>query len=1242
MPGLAHFLEHALFLGNSRFPGESAWGKYVAAAGGSSNAYTSQALTNYFFSVDAPQARATALRFGAFFSSPLLDAEALTREVLAVDSEHAKNLRSDAWREWQLLKSTAKPGSPLAAFSTGNRDTLRGGANGTRAALGAFFAAHYAAPHMAAALSGPQSLPELEEIARAAFGGVRDAPSTAAKEARASGAVLATEDPQELAAADAAVSAAAARAAALATPDAAFPFPSAAQSNAQHTSSRGLLFALSPEAPTHTLSLIWPIVRTLGSGAERSDATKWLAAVLSDSRAGGLQSSLRDADLAESVEAGLDLDSSPLGLFSLRVVLAPAATARVADIASRVGKQAGREVLAAIVGAIVDATARALDVAEDAIRVSALAASVAGGEGRGGLRDDEVAVLSAPPMRRADWENDRDQAILLSAAEREIHRTLQDSAAAKESVDSDGGASAIDVARGFWTDARDAALGDWLYPGESAASDIVSELASRLAARKIGADDLLAPPMRQIWRARDVLRLLRQLVPSASIALLSSQLVAAVGESHRDALVTTAGNCAGIPSVEAATASFASASERARAPATDATKFARDYCEPIYGTRYAISPLAAFVRAAGASGGGISPHAATASLPPRNSFIAHTFTLAEHGAKECGILGLRNAGKDCGAGPSSSLVRYVEPMLLVPRSSMPGLAAWKLLRGTEDVGNAPPAAIWWAPETSGLTPRVKVGIDVVLPCSDAQGSPRSAVLTAVSIYAVNDALGETLAALRTAGGDFSLSQSGSMGGCGFQITLRTFSGAPLTAAVEELLSKGLNSDMKGGKVRFTAALTSFAERAAAALLDAPISRAFSAINELTGALPWSRESLLAAAWDLSGVTGRPLPPLDVKLDAFIVQNATFLAEQIRTHWSSLHARALGTTVLIAGAVNASDALVIGESAIRALWAAIIEGRRGRGAAGDWDNGPSGALFDAQAAAAAAAAMTAMVGGAANGGGGSDAHFSQSAISAAAVLAARTHAAGTRPLPPLEGGVDLSLNSSRAVEEANAAAILFFDGGLARACDVCARRAAALDLIGEALAEPAFDELRTRRALGYVAGAAARSLRGRSAQQSTDYARIATAELDWSGAFLALGSAAALRAGDKRSSLYCYVQGPFAPAQTLIEAIDDFMSSRGAAQAIVLDKDKAGPLLDSIGSALAAKLREQSIDATADAFNFAWQALAGAPNLMFDERFSLADAYEAVSADDAREAWERVVGVGHGRVAVLVNSGKVGA
>jgi hypothetical protein len=196
----------------------------------------------------------------------------------------------------------------------------------------------------------------------------------------------------------------------------------------------------------------------------------------------------------------------------------------------------------------------------------------------------------------------------------------------------------------------------------------------------------------------------------------------------------------------------------------------------------------------------------------------------------------------------------------------------------------------------------------------------------------------------------------------------------------------------------------------------------------------------------------------------------------------------------------------------------------------------------------------------------------------------------------------------------------------------------LDLIGEALAEPAFDELRTRRALGYVAGAAARSLRGRSAQ-NTDYARIATAELDWNGAFQALGSAAALRAGDKRSSLYCYVQGPFAPAQTLIDAINDFMSSRGAAQAIVLDKNKAGPLLDSIGSALAAKLREQSIDATADAFNFAWQALAGAPNLMFDERYSLADAYEAVSADDAKEAWERVVAVDHGRVAVLVNSGK---
>ena len=53
LAGLAHFCEHMLFLGTSGFPEEGDFERYVAAAGGSNNAYTDSEETCYYFDVSA-------------------------------------------------------------------------------------------------------------------------------------------------------------------------------------------------------------------------------------------------------------------------------------------------------------------------------------------------------------------------------------------------------------------------------------------------------------------------------------------------------------------------------------------------------------------------------------------------------------------------------------------------------------------------------------------------------------------------------------------------------------------------------------------------------------------------------------------------------------------------------------------------------------------------------------------------------------------------------------------------------------------------------------------------------------------------------------------------------------------------------------------------------------------------------------------------------------------------------------
>ncbi|KAL9034972.1 MAG: hypothetical protein Q9214_006801, partial [Letrouitia sp. 1 TL-2023] len=117
MPGMAHAVEHLLFMGTKKYPVENAYNQYLTAHSGYSNAYTASTETNYFFEVAASSGQESdaladgnttsplygALdRFAQFFIEPLFLSSTLDRELRAVDSENKKNLQSDNWRLSQL------------------------------------------------------------------------------------------------------------------------------------------------------------------------------------------------------------------------------------------------------------------------------------------------------------------------------------------------------------------------------------------------------------------------------------------------------------------------------------------------------------------------------------------------------------------------------------------------------------------------------------------------------------------------------------------------------------------------------------------------------------------------------------------------------------------------------------------------------------------------------------------------------------------------------------------------------------------------------------------------------------------------------------------------------------------------------------------------------------------------------------------------------------------------------------
>ena len=66
--GLAHYLEHMLFLGTKKYPEVGSYKKFLDSHSGGSNAYTSGNMTNYFFQVSHDGFNDALDRFSDFFT----------------------------------------------------------------------------------------------------------------------------------------------------------------------------------------------------------------------------------------------------------------------------------------------------------------------------------------------------------------------------------------------------------------------------------------------------------------------------------------------------------------------------------------------------------------------------------------------------------------------------------------------------------------------------------------------------------------------------------------------------------------------------------------------------------------------------------------------------------------------------------------------------------------------------------------------------------------------------------------------------------------------------------------------------------------------------------------------------------------------------------------------------------------------------------------------------------------------
>lgn len=164
-PGLAHFLEHLMFLGTERFAAQQGLMAYVQGHGGQVNAQTRERSTEYFFELP-PAAFAGGLeRLCDMLAHPRLAEDDQLREREVLHAEFiAWSRDATAQRQFSLFDRLSAA-HPLRAFHAGNRYSLPVPRPAFRQALGEFYQTFYQAGQMTLSLAGPQPLQVLRALA---------------------------------------------------------------------------------------------------------------------------------------------------------------------------------------------------------------------------------------------------------------------------------------------------------------------------------------------------------------------------------------------------------------------------------------------------------------------------------------------------------------------------------------------------------------------------------------------------------------------------------------------------------------------------------------------------------------------------------------------------------------------------------------------------------------------------------------------------------------------------------------------------------------------------------------------------------------------------------------------------------------------------------------------------------------------------------------------------------------------
>ena len=170
--GMAHYLEHMLFLGTEKYPEPDAYSSFVRQNGGANNAYTWLDITNYMLEIKNAAYDESLDRFSQFFTAPLLSPDYIEKEKNAVNAEWTMRRELDTFVDFRLTRSLLGD-HPANRFLIGNLESLADKADSTlHETTVDFYQSYYSANIMKLALVSNRSLDDMAALAETYFGSI--------------------------------------------------------------------------------------------------------------------------------------------------------------------------------------------------------------------------------------------------------------------------------------------------------------------------------------------------------------------------------------------------------------------------------------------------------------------------------------------------------------------------------------------------------------------------------------------------------------------------------------------------------------------------------------------------------------------------------------------------------------------------------------------------------------------------------------------------------------------------------------------------------------------------------------------------------------------------------------------------------------------------------------------------------------------------------------------------------------